>query len=140
MTTENTEGWFDPKATTFGDRVTGAREKSGMTQDQLAHRLGVKLKTLKDWEGDLSEPRANRLSMMAGLLNVSLRWLITGEGDGPGGPVDTPRLPRSAASLLAEIQDVRSQLAQSSDRLARLELTLRDMLQDHDAHQEDAIA
>ena len=30
--------------------------------------LGVRLATLRSWEDDLSEPRANRLSMMAGLL------------------------------------------------------------------------
>ena len=29
-----------------------------------------------------SEPRANRLSMLAGLLGVSVMWLLHGEGDG----------------------------------------------------------
>ena len=54
-----------------------------MSQSKLAKRLGVKLKTLKGWENDVSEPRANKLSMMAGMLNVSLLWLLSGEGDGP---------------------------------------------------------
>ena len=86
MTTETNDGWFDPDATTFGDRVAGARERAGMTQAEMAKRLGVKLKTLKGWEDDLSEPRANKLSMMAGLLNVSLLWLLSGEGEAPMGP------------------------------------------------------
>ena len=41
--------WFGPDAATFGDRVLGAREKSGMTQVQLSRRLGIKLSTLQAW-------------------------------------------------------------------------------------------
>ena len=74
--------WYGPEAATFGDRVAAAREQAGMTQAALAKRLGVRLATLKSWEDDHSEPRANRLSMLAGLLNVSMRWLISGEGEG----------------------------------------------------------
>ncbi|MDB4842173.1 helix-turn-helix domain-containing protein, partial [Planktomarina sp.] len=39
--------WYGPDAATFGDRVLGAREKAGMTQVQLARRLGIKLATLQ---------------------------------------------------------------------------------------------
>ena len=83
MNAQTKDGWYDPNATTFGDRVAGAREQAGMSQADLAKRLGVKLKTMKAWEDDLSEPRANKLSMMAGMLNVSLLWLLSGEGPGP---------------------------------------------------------
>ena len=38
-----------------------------MSQSELAKRLGIKITTLKSWEDDLSEPRANKLSMMAGV-------------------------------------------------------------------------
>lgn len=122
--TETTEHWFDPDATTFGDRIAGARERSGMSQSDLAKRLGVKLKTLKGWEDDLSEPRANKLSMMAGLLNVSLLWLLSGEGEGPDSPA-MGELSPDISGLLTEIRDIRTQLVYSTDRLARLEKTLR---------------
>ncbi|MEO3415865.1 helix-turn-helix transcriptional regulator [Roseovarius sp. CAU 1744] len=127
MTVENSEHWYDPQATTFGDRVAGAREQTGMSQADLAKRLGIKVKTLVSWENDVSEPRANKLSMMAGLLNVSLRWLLTGEGDGPTDEGADSRLVMNAAAALSEIHDVRAQLAASSARLARLEESLRDM-------------
>ncbi|WP_101067329.1 helix-turn-helix domain-containing protein [Roseovarius salinarum] len=130
MDTEKTEGWFDPEATTFGDRVAGAREQAGMTQSQLAKRLGVKLKTLKGWEEDLSEPRANKLSMMAGLLNVSLLWLLSGEGDGPDVPGEEGELSRDVMDMLTEIRDVKTQLAQAADRLGLLEKNLRMTLKD----------
>jgi len=129
MTTDTNDSWFDPDATTFGDRVAGAREHAGMTQGDLAKRLGVKLKTLKAWEDDQSEPRANKLSMMAGLLNVSLLWLLSGEGDGP----DTPtvgELSPDISEMLTEIRDIRAQLAFSTDRLGRIEKSLRAKLRE----------
>ncbi|MBE0454174.1 helix-turn-helix domain-containing protein [Roseovarius autotrophicus] len=127
--TETTEHWFDPDATTFGDRITGARERAGMTQSDLAKRLGVKLKTLKGWEDDLSEPRANKLSMMAGLLNVSLLWLLSGEGEGPDAP-STGDLSPDISGMLTEMRDIRTRLVTSTDRLARLEKTLRAKLKE----------
>ena len=66
MTAETQNDWFDPDATTFGDRLAGAREAAGMTQKEMAQRLGVKLKTLQGWEDDISEPRANKLSTVSG--------------------------------------------------------------------------
>ncbi|MCZ0812049.1 MAG: helix-turn-helix domain-containing protein [Pseudomonadota bacterium] len=130
MNDDSTEGWFDPDATTFGDRVAGAREQAGMTQAELAKRLGVKLKTLKGWENDLSEPRANKLSMMAGLLNVSLLWLLSGEGEGPDGPGEDRELSRDVTEMLTEIRDIRTHLVQYTDRLGRLEKSLRAKLKD----------
>lgn len=129
MTADNTDGWFNPDATTFGDRVTGARERSGMSQSDLAKRLGVKLKTLKAWENDLSEPRANKLSMMAGMLNVSLLWLLSGEGEGPGAP-EMGELSRDVMDMLTEIRDIRAQMTRATDRLGRLEKTLRAKLRE----------
>lgn len=129
MTTENNETWFDPDATTFGDRVTGARQQANMSQADLAKRLGVKLKTLRAWEDDQSEPRANKLSMMAGLLNVSLLWLLSGEGDGPDSPTMGDLSP-DISEMLTEIRDIRAQMALSTDRLGRLEKSLRAKLRE----------
>lgn len=77
----DTEEWYMPDVATFGDRLTAAREQAKMTQADLARKLGVKKVTLANWEEDLNEPRANRLQMLSGLLGVSLKWLLTGEGD-----------------------------------------------------------
>ncbi|MCM2561378.1 helix-turn-helix domain-containing protein [Lutimaribacter sp. EGI FJ00015] len=124
---ENTgsNDWYGPEAATFGDRLAAAREAAGMTQKQLAKRLGVKLTTLSGWENDLSEPRANRLSMMAGILNVSIMWLLTGEGNGIAAPEDEEAIPPAINDLLVEIRDLKAQIGASADRLGRLEKKLR---------------
>lgn len=127
MSTEDQDSWYDPEFTTFGDRLSGAREEAGMSQEEFAKRLGVKIKTLKAWEDDLSEPRANRLSIMAGMLNVTLRWLLTGEGDGPGDPAPGDLSP-DVTELLQELRELQTHLAVTSERLNLLERQLRSTL------------
>ncbi|MFS4580247.1 helix-turn-helix domain-containing protein [Phaeobacter sp. C3_T13_0] len=116
--------WYGPEAATFGDRVAAAREAAGMTQAELARRLGIKKTTLAGWEQDLSEPRANKLSMMAGLLNVSMRWLLTGEGEGMEAPAGE-QVPQDLAAVMTELRQLREELRGNADRAARLEKRLR---------------
>ena len=118
------EGWFDPAASTFGDRVTGAREAAGMSQKDLAKRLGVKLSSLQGWEDDLSEPRANKLQMLAGILNVSLTWLLEGIGDGIDGPVDAEPLGDDIKDILAELRALKARANKTANRLGALEKKL----------------
>ena len=96
------ENWYDADVATFGDRLAAAREAAGMDQNALARRLGVKSTTIRKWEEDLSEPRANRLSVIGGLLGVSITWLIYGTGDGADGP-DVEPTDQDAQALLAEL-------------------------------------
>lgn len=136
--TENTEteqasktaDWYSGDHATFGDRLTAAREAQALTQAQLARRLGVKLKTVQGWESDASEPRANKLQMVAGLLNVSIRWLLTGEGDGVPEPATTEELAEDAQTVLKDIQAMRTQLTQLATRMGKAEKKLRVILKE----------
>ena len=129
MSDDNTD-WFGPDAATFGDRVAGAREAAGMSQGQLARRLGVKKPTLVAWENDMSEPRANKLSMLAGLLNVSIMWLLTGEGDGMTAPVDEFEAAPDFTDVLAELREIRAAMRTNAERAARVEKKLRMLVQE----------
>ena len=120
--------WFAEDQTTFGDRLAGAREATGMSQKALASRIGVRLSVVRKWEEDRSEPRANRLQMLSGILGVSLSWLITGQGDGPDMPDDLEALPADVLSALAEIRAVRAQMSGAAERLAQIEKALRAQL------------
>ena len=114
--------WGD-EASTFGDRLAKAREHAGMDQAQLARRLGVKVATIRNWESDRSEPRANRLSMLSGLLGVSIIWLMSGEGEG------APEADDSAASdlagVLAELRELRMAQTRLAERAGLIEKRLR---------------
>jgi transcriptional regulator with XRE-family HTH domain len=120
--------WYGPDAATFGDRVAGAREAAGMAQAQVARRLGVKKATIAAWEQDLSEPRANKLSMLAGLLNVSIMWLLTGEGEGMDGPLDETPEAQDFNEILTELRAIRGAMRTNAERAARLEKRLRTLV------------
>jgi transcriptional regulator with XRE-family HTH domain len=122
--------WFSEEAATFGDRLAGAREAAGMSQEAIANKLGVKLTTVSNWENDIKEPRANRLQMVSGLLGVSLSWLLTGEGDGPEAPIDEMPLTIDLLDLMAEMRVLRTQIAQSGEKLGQIEKRLRAALKD----------
>jgi transcriptional regulator with XRE-family HTH domain len=124
------DDWYGPDAATFGDRVAAAREAAGMTQEDLARRLGVKLKTLQHWEDDMSEPRANRLSMMAGLLNVSMMWLMNGQGEGLDAPTDAAPVSEDMKSVLVEIRTMQAKIHAAAEDLGRLEKKLRRMIKE----------
>ena len=108
-------------------------EIRGMTQEALAKRLGLKLKTVQSWEGDLAEPRANRLNMLAGLLNVSMIWLITGEGEGVHHPEGEGELSADVSAMLTELRALRAQMQSRLDKIGQLEKRLRTKLKEEDA-------
>ncbi|MBW8640417.1 helix-turn-helix domain-containing protein [Hoeflea sp. WL0058] len=71
---------------TIGGRISRARDALELSTAQLARRLGVKTETVQAWENDRSEPRSNRVIMLAGMLGVSPTWLLTGIGELPSTP------------------------------------------------------
>ena len=120
-----TKDWYGEDAATLGDRIAAAREASGLTQKELAQRVGIKTSTLRGWEDDLNEPRANRWSMLAGILGVSLSWMLTGAGDGILTPEDNEPLEEDMADLLSDLRAVRAQMTLATARLSKLEKRLR---------------
>ena len=132
--TDQATDWFSNDSATFGDRLAWSREAVGMTQQDLARRLGVKLKSLQGWEDDTAEPRANKLQMLSGLLNVSIPWLLTGEGEGLSS-LDAGESPDiEAEQLLVEMRELRMRLKQDAERVGLLEKRLRSHIRDAVAH------
>lgn len=121
---EGGEDWYLPEVATFGDRLAAAREQAGLTVADISKRLGVKKSTMTAWEDDLNEPRANKLQMLSGILGVSMRWLLTGEGSAEEALNQNP-VDFETASLLNEIRDIRVQMLAATERLARLEKKIR---------------
>lgn len=122
----DSENWYADEAATFGDRVTAGREAVGLSAAELAQRLGVTEDTLAAWEQDMSGPRSNRLQMLAAVLNVPLRWLVTGEGDAPS---DVGTLSEAdATAILEEVRALRGEAERTGERLRALESRLTDVM------------
>ena len=101
---------------TLGDRISQARDGLNLSTAQLAHRLGVKSSTVHDWETDRSEPRANHVTMLAGILGVSPTWLLTGIGDSPGAPEVHSEL-RVLVTQISRLRDAHSDMAKIIETL-----------------------
>ncbi len=64
----------------FKERFKEVRLDNGLTQAGLAESLGVKQKTISNWESGRNEPDLNTLITVSHKWDVDLNWLLTGEG------------------------------------------------------------
>ncbi len=129
MAENNTADWYAEGVATFGDRLEAARNAAMLSQKELAMRLGVRDSTVKAWEADEWEPRANRTQMLAGMLNVSMGWLMAGLGEGVSAPTDGAAPPKVQATM-AELARLRQQLQAIAQEVAMVERRLSAELQE----------
>ncbi len=59
--------------------IKKAREKVGLTQQELANELGVVQSTVAMWETQSSLPRADKLPALAKVLGCTIDELLKGE-------------------------------------------------------------
>ncbi|MEM9356068.1 MAG: helix-turn-helix transcriptional regulator [Pseudomonadota bacterium] len=112
---------LDQNLKNLAQRMVHAREGTGLTTAQLARRMGVKTTTLTNWEAGVSEPRANRLMTLAGILNVSLTWLVTGKGEGPLVHTVDTEMDYLRSSLLALKEQAETTAGQIDEIVKRLD-------------------
>lgn len=60
------------KKQTFGTMIATMRKEQGMTQLELAEKMGVTDKAVSKWERDLSFPDVNSIPRLAEIFNVSV--------------------------------------------------------------------
>ncbi len=94
---------------TWGGRIDSARTAQGLTSAQLASRLRVLSKTIRNWQTDRSEPRANKLVTLAGVLNVSVMWLMTGAEMELGKDVENPHETANLSSKMERLLSLHQQ-------------------------------
>ncbi len=73
----------------FGTRLRSLRERAGMTQKQLADKVGTDQNHISRWERNVAVPELKLVEFLAAALAVSTEELLTGKA---------PKLPNSAAS------------------------------------------
>lgn len=99
--------------------LTALRKARGLSQEELAARLGVVRQTVSKWERGYSVPDAELLIKLAEVLEVSVAELL-GEG-----PVDTAP---DASSVAAQLSRINEQLAIQNRRARRVWKTVLSVL------------
>lgn len=121
LTLAEADDYYSDRSATLGDRISAARSRASLTQAGLARRIGVGARVVSGWENDRSEPRANHLAMLSGLLGVSVSWLLTGVGDGVDPPAAVPSAETKAHGIryAAVVDDLDAARAFYVDTLGR---------------------
>ena len=96
---------IEDSASDLGARIADARTAAGRTQTDIANQLGVKVSTMEKWERGVASPRSNRLTALAGILGVSLSWLIIGHGDQSIAPDDLDDIRVALGRVHAQLTD-----------------------------------
>jgi len=66
---------------TIGKRISNLRKEKGITQEDLAERLGVTPQAVSKWENDISYPDITLLPRLAEILVVTVDELLSGENN-----------------------------------------------------------
>lgn len=100
-----------------GARIAEAREAAGMEPEDLAGQLGVDVATVERWEAGDAPTRGNRLATIAGILGVSLSWLMIGHGVGPNDD-EAAQLRGSLLALRRRLTHALNEVDQAVEMLA----------------------
>lgn len=64
---------------TVAERLSNIRKEKGMTQSEVAEKIGVSFQAVSLWERGETTPEIDKLVEIATLYQVSLDWLMTGK-------------------------------------------------------------
>ena len=64
------------EAMQFGENFRKIRRQSGLSQKEVAQRLGICQSNVSDWENDVSRPDYEKLIALSELYEVSLYELL----------------------------------------------------------------
>ena len=62
----------------IGKNISERRREAGITQEQLADKLGISAQAVSKWENDLSEPDASTLLSLSKIFGVTVDDLLNG--------------------------------------------------------------
>lgn len=65
----------------LADKIIELRKRSGMSQEELAEKLGVSRQSVSKWEGALSTPDINRILQLSQIFGVSTDCLLKDDAE-----------------------------------------------------------
>jgi transcriptional regulator with XRE-family HTH domain len=97
------------KRSPFGEKLLAARQQVGLSQIQVAEKLGITQQTYAGWERRTTALKPDYISKLAALLNVSVDYLLGHENGGKqkGGPIGKARRVFEEVSRLPRHQQQR---------------------------------
>lgn len=90
------------------------RESMGLTQNELADRLGVARTTVTQWENSWSKPRMGMVEKLAAVFNVTTSDIVADSPDRQAGDANLDRICRNYRGMTDEGKRA---LAATSDAL-----------------------
>lgn len=72
------EPWPDARERTLGQRIKMARDRAGLSQEQVAEVFGISRNAVSLWESDSSAPAQKKLAAIAEKLRCPAGWLLNG--------------------------------------------------------------
>lgn len=77
---------------TFGDRIKDARKAAGLTQRQLADKIGVSNTSISNWEQCVSTPDPDTIQHLCWALSVQPNYFFGAEVSQFGGIIPVPEM------------------------------------------------
>lgn len=89
---------------TFSEKLLELRRREGLSQEQLADRLGVTRQSVSKWESGAAIPELSKLVALSDLFSVSVDYLVKDRLEEPEPPV--PEAPPSTAKLEEQVEEI----------------------------------
>ena len=77
----------------FGEKLRNHRKKLGMTQEEVAEKVGVSPQAVSKWESGDCLPDCFNLKVISDVYNISADVLLETESDGDIAKVPNPLMP-----------------------------------------------
>jgi transcriptional regulator with XRE-family HTH domain len=75
----------------IGSRIKELRKKEGLTQKELAEKVGVHYQAVQHWEKERNAPRGEQWDKLATALKTSKQYLLFGNNQQESGKADPRR-------------------------------------------------
>ncbi|MCM3594178.1 helix-turn-helix domain-containing protein [Metabacillus idriensis] len=90
---------------TLGKKLKNLRTKTGLTQNQVAERLGIQRGRYNSWENDIAKPRFEMLEALCDVYNVQMNDLVEKKDETRGMPREK-ELDYRTRSLAQDFQEL----------------------------------
>lgn len=88
----------------LSERIYKFRRKSGLSQEQLAEKVGVSRQAISKWESGASTPELEKLLALSACFNITLDELVKDEAGEQKANETQPKPEENKASKTAEVK------------------------------------